>query len=149
MKIALIFLSVMVAITHQQFQRQRERIWWSPHYYPSQPSINNYQRVYQDLQDDIQPDYRQFRPTRPIIYSEVVKSRNAMKVLLKNIKKNVSKIKIFRMKNSTQSWFRWNTKITLKKTSIRMSNQELKHSVNVAPCFPKSFKNSDFYSITY
>ena len=76
MKIALIFLSVMVAITQQQFQRQQQRIWWTPHYYPSQPSINNYQRVYQDLQDDIQPDYRQFRPTRPIIYSPVYLNMN-------------------------------------------------------------------------
>ncbi|XP_046638416.1 uncharacterized protein LOC124316482 [Daphnia pulicaria] len=66
MKVALIFLSVMVAITHQQFQRQ---LLWR-NYYPSYPSVNKYQRIFQNLPDDIQPEYYQFRPTRPITYSK-------------------------------------------------------------------------------
>jgi hypothetical protein len=71
MKVALIFLSVAVAITHQLFQRQRERLWWN--YYPSaDPFFNIYHRIYQNLQDDsIQPEYYLFQPTRPITYPKV------------------------------------------------------------------------------
>lgn len=71
MKLALMFLSVfLVALSDQQFQLQRQRLRWSPYSYRQQPFINNYQPSYYDVQDDI-PDYRVFRPTMPVTYSQV------------------------------------------------------------------------------
>lgn len=71
MKLALIFLSVfLVAFSDQQFQQRRERLWWTPYNYAQQPFVNNYQESYYNVQDDT-PDYRVFRPTRPVTYSQV------------------------------------------------------------------------------
>jgi hypothetical protein len=68
MKLALIFLSALVAITHQQFQQQPSGSpWWSP--YPAQlPRIVADRReIYYSLQDDI-PSIRRYRPVRPVPY---------------------------------------------------------------------------------
>lgn len=69
MKLALIFLSALVAITHQQFQQQRVGgSWWLPSYYPTGPTVSTYQHIYyNNFQEDI-PSFRHVRPSRPISY---------------------------------------------------------------------------------
>jgi hypothetical protein len=72
MKLALIFLTALVAITHQQFQQQQPsgRPWWSPYSYPAQlPRIVADRReiYYNNFQDDI-PSIRRYRPVRPVPY---------------------------------------------------------------------------------
>ncbi|EFX82564.1 hypothetical protein DAPPUDRAFT_101160 [Daphnia pulex] len=73
MKLAFIFISALVAITHQQFQQQQPsgRSWWSPYSYPQQlPSIVADRReIYYNLQDDTIPSIRRsYRPVRPVPY---------------------------------------------------------------------------------
>ncbi|XP_057369324.1 uncharacterized protein LOC130690328 [Daphnia carinata] len=70
MKLALIFLSVfLVAFSDQQFQQRRERLWWTPYNYAQQPFVNSYLPSYYNVQDDV-PDYRVFRPTKTVTYSQ-------------------------------------------------------------------------------
>lgn len=134
MKVALIFLSVAVAITHQLFQRQRERLWWN--YYPSaDPFFNIYHRIYQNLQDDsIQPEYYLFQqPTRPITYPKVTEQ-------LHNTPKDIWHIypcrNIFcRRTNLIRIGRQKNFKIILRKMSIRMSNQGSKYPIYAFPSF--------------
>jgi hypothetical protein len=73
MKLALIFLSALVTITHQQFHQQTDGMpWWSPYSYGPQqlPSmVTNHQEIYyNNFQDDI-PSLRRLRPaTKPLPY---------------------------------------------------------------------------------
>jgi hypothetical protein len=73
MKLALIFLTALVAITHQQFQQQQPsgRSWWSLYSYPAQlPRIVADRReiYYNNFQDDIPSIRRSYRPVRPVPY---------------------------------------------------------------------------------
>ncbi|KAI9559262.1 hypothetical protein GHT06_016051 [Daphnia sinensis] len=65
MKFALIFLSTLMAMSHQQFQRTRVVPWLSP--YTS--FIRNYNPLYYDNTEDVIPYVRYSRPLRPTIYS--------------------------------------------------------------------------------
>lgn len=75
MKFALIFLTALVAISHQQFQRPRGVLWLSP--YPNQLAVNNYQEyqpqpIYYNYVED-SPSFRYYKPVTPVMYSEVIK----------------------------------------------------------------------------
>lgn len=70
MKLALIFLSAFVVISHQQFQPLRGMRWMP---YSQQRVLQNYYQpaYYDNVDEDESPYYRQFRPSRPISYVQV------------------------------------------------------------------------------
>ncbi|XP_057369330.1 uncharacterized protein LOC130690333 [Daphnia carinata] len=67
MKLALIFLFAAVVITNQQFQQQREKLWWSP-YFSAERIANYHHPIYYDPVQYETQFFRQYRPMRPIPY---------------------------------------------------------------------------------
>ncbi|KAI9558801.1 hypothetical protein GHT06_015590 [Daphnia sinensis] len=67
MKLALIFLFAAVVITNQQFQQQKETLWWSP-YFSAERIIKYHHPIYYDPVQDEMQFFRQYRPMRPIPY---------------------------------------------------------------------------------
>ncbi len=71
MKLALVFLSAFVVISHQQFHQPLRGMRWMP--YSQQRVLQNYYQphYYDNFDEDESPYYRQFRPSRPVAYLQV------------------------------------------------------------------------------
>ncbi|KZS01001.1 Uncharacterized protein APZ42_002479 [Daphnia magna] len=98
MKLALIFLFAAVVITNQQFQQQREKLWWSPYF--SAERIINYQPIYYDPVQDEMQFFRQYRPMRPIPYlqSEVHRTATDFQDSLEDVQSRTKELSLSRPK---------------------------------------------------
>lgn len=68
MRLALFLLSAMVVLSQTQYLRSRSRHWWTP----QQRVYKNYQPAEYDDYIDDRPVYRNYRPSRPIAYPQVI-----------------------------------------------------------------------------